>query len=115
MMTNNTCDIEKDREAGRRTLPLLLGRDAAVNIYHILLLTWLVLIIIFAAIFFGGGVIITPFMLLAAWPVLKPLVANPLLPMTRIPAMGQILSANVVIGGFYTAIICASGAFTLAV
>ena len=26
MMTNNTCDIERDIEAGRRTLPTLLGR-----------------------------------------------------------------------------------------
>jgi len=26
MMTNNTCDIERDTEAGRRTLPVLLGR-----------------------------------------------------------------------------------------
>ena len=54
-------------------------------------------------------------MLLAAWPVLKPLVANPLVPKTRVKAMGQILSVNVILGGFYSAIICASGAFTLVV
>ncbi|MCL2331958.1 MAG: prenyltransferase [Actinomycetia bacterium] len=30
MMTNNTCDIERDQEAGRRTLPVLLGRKRAL-------------------------------------------------------------------------------------
>ena len=115
MMTNNTCDMEKDDEVGRRTLPLVLGYERALDVYHLLLAAWLVLIILFAALFFGGGVIITPFMLLAAWPIIKPLVANPLMPETRIRAMGQILSVNVILGGFYTAIICASGTFTLVV
>ena len=113
MLTNNTCDIEKDIESGRRTLPVHLGRDRSVSLYHLLLAAWLVLIIIFAAVFFRGGLIITPFALLAAWPVMKPLVHNPLAPHTRIQAMGQILTLNVVLGGFYAAIICASGAFVL--
>ena len=115
MMTNNTCDIEKDIEAGRNTLPVHLGRETSVNVYHLALLAWLVLIIIFSALFFGGGVILTPFMLLAVWPVLKPLLANPLVPQTRIQAMGQILTVNVVLGAFLAAIICASGSFVLAV
>lgn len=113
MMTNNTCDIEKDIEAGRKTLPAELGRSQAVNIYHLCIVAWLVLIIVFAAIFFRGGVIVTPFMLLAAWPVLRPLVSNPLEPATRVQAMGQILSVNVILGAFYAAIICASGTFIL--
>ena len=113
MMTNNTCDIEKDIEAGRKTLPVELGRGRTINIYHLCIVVWLVLIILFAALFFRGGVIITPFMLLAAWPVLRPLVANPLEPASRVQAMGQILSVNVILGAFYAAIICASGTFVL--
>ena len=113
MMTNNTCDIEKDLDAGRRTLPGRLGRDRILEVYHWAILAWLVLIILFGAIFFTNGIIIAPFMLLAAWPVLKPLVANPLTPQTRVKAMGQILSVNVILGGFYSAIICASSAFAL--
>ncbi len=113
MMTNNTCDIEKDREAQRRTLPALVGRDQAVFAYHGLVALWLVLIIVFAALFFWQGVIVTPFMVLAAWPVIKPLLANPLLPRTRVQAMGQILSVNVILGAFYVAVICASGTFVL--
>jgi 1,4-dihydroxy-2-naphthoate octaprenyltransferase len=31
MQTNNTCDIERDRMHGRRTLPMLMGRRASVR------------------------------------------------------------------------------------
>lgn len=34
-MTNNTCDIEKDIEANRHTLPVMLGRPASVRWYHV--------------------------------------------------------------------------------
>ena len=115
MMTNNTCDIEKDMEAGRKTLPTMLGRDRTLEVYHICIAAWLALIIVFSAIFHGSGIVITPFMLLAACPVLKPLINNPLQPTTRVQAMGQILTANVVLGAFYCAIICASKAFSLVI
>jgi 1,4-dihydroxy-2-naphthoate octaprenyltransferase len=32
MLTNNSCDIERDTEAGRRTLPVLIGRANAVRL-----------------------------------------------------------------------------------
>lgn len=35
MMTNNTCDIERDRSAGRRTLPLIIGMRASAVIMTI--------------------------------------------------------------------------------
>jgi 1,4-dihydroxy-2-naphthoate octaprenyltransferase len=38
MMTNNLCDIERDRPAGRKTLPLLLGRERARKLYLLLFL-----------------------------------------------------------------------------
>ena len=115
MMTNNTCDIEKDTEAQRKTLPVIWGRSLTVEVYHLLLALWLVLIIVFSALFFISGFIIIPFMVLASWPILKPLVANPLLPNTRIKAMGQILTVNVLFGAFYTAVICCSGWFVLVI
>ena len=34
MFTNNTCDVEKDVESGRRTLSVLLGRERARKLYH---------------------------------------------------------------------------------
>jgi len=32
MMTNNVCDIERDKEAGRKTLPVLLGRKRTLAV-----------------------------------------------------------------------------------
>ena len=45
MMTNNTCDIEKDIEASRRTLPVLLGRERARALYHALMVVWVLAIL----------------------------------------------------------------------
>lgn len=47
MMTNNTCDIEKDIDANRKTLPVLLGRPKARKAYHGAILVWMALIAIF--------------------------------------------------------------------
>lgn len=40
MLTNNGCDIERDIEAGRRTLPCLLGRDGTRKLYRGALALW---------------------------------------------------------------------------
>jgi 1,4-dihydroxy-2-naphthoate octaprenyltransferase len=42
MMTNNLCDIERDALAGRKTLPLFLGRKRARRLYLLLFLLMLV-------------------------------------------------------------------------
>jgi 1,4-dihydroxy-2-naphthoate octaprenyltransferase len=42
MMTNNLCDIERDALAGRKTLPLLLGREKARKLYLLLFAVMLV-------------------------------------------------------------------------
>ncbi len=108
MMTNNTCDIEKDVPAGRRTLPATLGREKARALYHALVVAWLVLIAILVAAYFTNGLIVVPFMLLAAIPLLKALFANPLVSASRIGAMAQICSLNIALGSFYAACIFAS-------
>jgi 1,4-dihydroxy-2-naphthoate octaprenyltransferase len=41
MMTNNLCDIERDQAAGRRTLPVILGRERARKCYLSLVLLML--------------------------------------------------------------------------
>ncbi|MEC4175905.1 prenyltransferase [Adlercreutzia sp. R7] len=103
MMTNNTCDIEKDIEAGRRTLPVLLGRSRARAVYRGLMVTWVAAIVAVVTIWFPRGAIVLPFMLLAAYPLMAALWKNPLAPPTRIGAMGQIGSVNVALGAFYAA------------
>lgn len=115
MMTNNTCDIEKDIPVGRQTLPAKLGREKARNAYHALVVAWLAAIVVLVGVFFTDGLIVVPFMLLAAIPLLKALFANPLNSYSRIGAMAQICSLNIALGAFYAAAILASSGvcFTL--
>ncbi|CAK7006525.1 MAG: 1,4-dihydroxy-2-naphthoate octaprenyltransferase [Paraeggerthella hongkongensis] len=112
MFTNNTCDIEKDVESGRRTLSVLLGRDRARKLYHGVVAAWMISIVALVALFFTSGVIVIPFMLLASYPLVKALMANPLAPPSRIGAMAQVCSLNIALGAFYAAALFASG-FTL--
>ena len=108
MMTNNTCDIERDLVADRKTLPVLLGRERARRLYHVLVIVWLLDLIANTALCFSSGLLIAPFMLLAAYPLLKALFENPLNQQRRQQAMPQILSVNIVLGAFYAASILAS-------
>lgn len=108
MMTNNTCDIEKDRLSQRKTLPTLLDRPQAVSLYHGLIVAWFALIIAVIAIWFTPGWPVCVFMLLAGYPIALALWRNPLNSQTRIAAMGSITSLNVVLGAFYAAGVFAS-------
>ena len=110
MFTNNTCDLERDIPAGRKTLPILLGRERSRSLYHALLALWVVLMIVNVAIWYTPGLVIVPFMLLASYPIVKALWANPLTPERRLQAMPQALTVNVVFGAFYAAaLLAASG------
>ncbi|MDO4442920.1 MAG: prenyltransferase [Slackia sp.] len=109
MMTNNTCDIEKDVVSQRRTLPVLIGRAKARRLYHGALVAWLAIIGVECLAFFPTGAIVLPFMYLAAYPLLKALFANPLAPASRIGAMAQICSVNIALGSFYACCIAANG------
>ena len=80
MFTNNTCDIEKDAAAHRRTLSVLLNREKARRLYHAITWLWLIAIILIVGIFFTRGLIMLPFLLLSTYPLLKALRNNPLAP-----------------------------------
>lgn len=108
MFTNNTCDIEKDIMAHRRTLSVLLNREKARTLYHTILWLWLIAVILIVGVFFTQGLIMIPFMLLSAYPLLKALRNNPLAPNTRQAAMSQICSVNIALGAWYAAAILAS-------
>ena len=110
MLTNNTCDIEKDIEAGRRTLPVLIGRAKARTLYRCAMGAWVVSIVVLCAAFFPRGAIVLPFMVLAAYPLVKALASNPLIPASRIGGMAQVCSMNIALGSFYAACIIAQGA-----
>ncbi len=113
MMTNNTCDIDKDIEAGRKTLPVLLGHDRALKMYHALIVIWIAAIcllsVLRAALYNGfevpgdlaASLILVPFMLLTAYPQLRALWRNPMVPASRDGAMPQILSVNITLNVYY--------------
>ena len=105
MFTNNTCDVEKDVESGRRTLSVLLGRERARKLYHGVVYAWAAAIVVLVAVFFTNGLVVMPFMLLASYPLLKALLGNPLAPQARIGAMAQVCSVNIALGAFYAAAI----------
>lgn len=113
MLTNNTCDVEKDIESGRKTLSVLLGRSRARALYHALVWIWIALIIVNVLIWFSGGWPVLVFMLAASIPLLKALLSNPLAPPARIGAMAQICSVNIALGAFYAAAVFAGGAMAL--
>lgn len=114
MLTNNTCDIEKDAEARRKTLPVLLGRKRSARLYHALMYAWAAAIVIIVGVWFAGGLVVVPFMLLAIYPIANALRKNPLVNATRIGAMAQICSLNVALGAFYAAAVFASRGMVLA-
>lgn len=113
MLTNNTCDVEKDIESGRKTLPVLLGRSRARTLYHALVWIWIALVIVNVLVWFSSGWPVLVFMLAASIPLLKALLSNPLAPPARIGAMAQICSVNIALGAFYAAAVFAGGAMTL--
>lgn len=107
LLTNNTCDIEKDRNAGRRTLAALIGRPQARTLYHGLVALWLVLVPVVISLWFAGSLFLLPFMFLALLPMLQALLRNPLDSGSRIAAMSQVCTMNVLVGAFYIASIFA--------
>ena len=80
MLTNNGCDIEKDRDAGRKTLPVLLGRKKTMQLLRITELSAAALAAANAAIFCtfwqGIAVILAAEMALSA-PIRTLLAAGP--------------------------------------
>lgn len=113
MFTNNTCDIEKDVDAQRRTLSVLLGRTKARTLYHAILALWILAIIAIVGVFFTPGLIMIPFMLLSAYPLLKAMRKNPLAPQSRQAAMAQICSVNIALGAWYAAAILVSSSIVV--
>ncbi|MBO4365461.1 MAG: prenyltransferase [Eggerthellaceae bacterium] len=108
MATNNTCDIDKDIEAKRRTLPVMLGHAKSVKLYHALVYAWMVSTCVLVLLFFTRGWVVLPFMLLSVHPLGRALLANPLTPQSRGAAFGQVTSMNIAMGAFYCAAILAS-------
>lgn len=110
MMANNTCDIEKDVEAGRKTLPVLLGRSKAVAVYRCIAVICCVADIAIVAAWFGSGAIGLPFLALIALPMLINFWKCPFNQPSRVMAMSLATGFNAQLGCMYCACILLSAA-----
>lgn len=102
MLTNNCCDIERDREAGRKTLPILLGRSRACILHHILMLAWILLVAVILFHHFRAGLFVLPLGLLFGRHTLINLFTAKLTPLCRGYHMLDIYKGNLWINGAYT-------------
>ena len=103
MMTNNTCDIEKDIDSKRLTLPVCLGRKRAKDVYRFLLIAMVLIACSVVFLCFSEGSFVIAFMLVATFPIMRLLWDNPLTQASRMAAMGQICNLNIIVGAFYAA------------
>lgn len=102
MMTNNTCDIEKDRLAGRRTLPTLLGRTWARRVYRLCCVVWLILMAPGCIAALGWyGILVPLYALAISWRHFAYLFTTALKPTERIHNMKHIVIANILGNGAY--------------
>lgn len=109
LMTNNTCDIEQDIEANRKTLPVLIGRSAAVTVYRSLLVIWMACIVVLVVVGYPRGWY-GLFFMVAAYGPLKALFMNPFTHQSRGGGMAQITSTNVILGMTYAICLLMSAA-----
>lgn len=109
MFTNNTCDIEKDIEAERRTLPVILGRETAVSLYRALMIIWMAAIAVLVLYGYVRGWYCLLFMVAGYGPIAG-IFRNPFTANTRAAGMSQITAANVILGMAYALCLLLSGA-----
>ena len=112
MLTNNASDIEKDAAAGRKTLPVLLGRQRSLLLYRTLVMLSYLSILIISAIWFTPSLILYPFMVLVSFPIARRMFKGDLAPQSRILSMGQICDFNIASGSFYCMMVMSSNAIS---
>lgn len=108
LLTNNTCDIDKDILAHRKTLSVVLGRQTAMKTYRATIIAWLLIIIAIVGVFYAPGMPFILLLVLAAFPTLRAIFANPLNQNSRDGAMAQIITLNVLFTAFYCIALLAS-------
>ena len=96
MMSNNGCDIEKDIRAGRRTLPMFLGRERTLKLYRFLTVFWILLLFVLPVLLTGRrGFLCGVLLLLFARERFRNILALQLRPEQRVLQMKGIVAANI--------------------
>lgn len=99
MATQNNCDIERDAPAGRRTLPIVLGRKRSLVLYRIFVLLWIAIVLHCAFWYFGSGFWAACVTLVFGIGTVRFLLTTPLVHEVRGPAMGAVMKGNLFING----------------
>lgn len=105
MMSNNGCDIEKDKTAGRKTLPILIGRKNTVILFKFITLIWLVLIIVLSLTMLGNMGLLTIPLLIISYKSITFIIQSKLEPNIRIIQMKNIVKLNISANGAYLIVI----------
>ena len=96
MMSNNGCDIEKDLRAGRKTLPMILGRERTLKLYRFLTVFWILLLLVLPVLLTGRrGFLCGVLLLLFARERFRNILALQLRPEQRVLQMKGIVAANI--------------------
>lgn len=101
MATQNNCDIERDQAVGRRTLPVVLGRQRSVMLYRVFAVVWLALVLALSALWFLLGLWAACVLMVLGSGFIRKMLITPLTPQVRGPSMGTISACNLVINGAY--------------
>jgi len=64
MFTNNLSDIERDSEVGRKTLPILIGRENSKKLHLVIVVIIAVIMLVFVYKYFIKGMPLTPLALI---------------------------------------------------
>ena len=67
MLLNNTCDMDRDSFAGRKTLPILIGRQKAQKVANALSVIWVLQLLHVVLVWYTYGIIIIVGMLAIIW------------------------------------------------
>ena len=101
MATQNTCDIERDKPAGRHTLSVLLGRKRARLLYRIVIIFWIALVLHCVFWYFSTGFWVLVIVLILGAGSLCAILKSQLTHEVRAASMAAINKANLFINGGY--------------
>lgn len=101
MMSNNGCDIEKDKLAKRKTLPILIGRRGTSLLFRIITLLWMISIIILSYILLGKSGLAVLVLFIPSFHALTFLYHSELKSKKRIEQMKNIIKLNLIANGSY--------------
>lgn len=105
MLTNNTCDIARDKVAGRKTFPVLVRHTVAAPMLKVVMILAQVLVLVIVYLTFRGGFFLAPVIIVATGLQLSKLLVLPITAKTRGPSMGASLALHQTINVGYIVMI----------